>query len=771
LSVNVSDPDGYIALTGAWLRVVLIDPSNSDLTQKKLTVGANNIIFDGLSASTTYQIMAFLYVDARDGDGVCVHYRYSAAERTSKAVSVEAVGDNLLDAESGKYYANIKVEGTLNDPAFSFTKVEIFEGHYDASGAKLCYTGAFDGFANIKENILSDKSYVVKVYYKNALGVEQFEECLAYVYALDVPWVMQEYTYGLLADGIIGFRFSSDWKYNMSNLTLKIIDERSKEYIAKDALELINNPNIIDELQAKLDTLDRFENNEEFNQVYRKLDTLRNVRDVMEEYHANVTKTEWETLAAGSIYLYEITLGEDTEFFTGPDGMYYIVLKDFQNKRVSDSGLRFILCADMDFNNGEPVETERTLCDGWFKILPAIGENDYLFSEQFCIKDNNKVYLETKSRNNLGGESYRMLGYVNQIVLADGYKILEVLWTQETPPNDIDEAAWLANVIDALKKGKEAESAFPLGDMKPIEFDLNVNTDIVGEYDIRFTYKMFGKNYTEEHPYEWAGETVTYYVIGKLPTASISIITEPREDYGMWWLNMPEGFGWNWYEFEVKNESGVTIGTYDQYNYHEIGQLKANYSIRVRLMDEEDNPYYLDGDWSEWFICTPAKYNAPELSYSYFSQTEVNVTWNWEYDRRYGYTVNGGAETVLTEWQQITAKTGDIVRVRVIAPDGSGFESSDYAEIKITDNRKKLNKPEVTLQHRDSHVYIILPFDQREENVLYIIYDSDGKFQARFTADSDRTVIKSQYTGTYKVVAVSQNHAEYSDSDPYVFTI
>lgn len=234
---------------------------------------------------------------------------------------------------------------------------------------------------------------------------------------------------------------------------------------------------------------------------------------------------------------------------------------------------------------------------------------------------------------------------------------------------------------------------------------------------------------------------------------------------------MPEDFGWFWLDVEVKNESGVTIGTYDQNNYYEIGQLKANYSIRVRLMDKDDNPYYLDGDWSEWFICTPAKYNAPNLSYAYFSQTEVNVDWEWEYDRRYGYTVNGGSETVLTDWQQITAKTGDIVRVRVIAPDGSGFESSDYAELKITDNRKKLKTPEVTLQYEDSIVYIILPFDNREENVGYFIYDSEGNYKARFNGNSDRTGIKSQYTGTYKVVAVSRNHAEYSDSDPYVFTI
>ena len=682
-------------------------------------------------------------------------------------VTVE--GDNLFDEASEKYYANLRIEASLSDPEAVFTKVEVFEGHYDSSEATPVYSGSFEGYADVRENILSDHDYIVRVYYKGSDGVEKYGSSYAYVYSLDVPWVMHEYAYGLLSDGIIGFRFSADGKYNMSNLTLKITDEESAEYIAKDALELINNPGIINELRAKLDTLDRWTEGDEFDRVYRKLDRLERTKDTVDGYYSHLTKAEWETLASGSTYLYEVKFGDGDEFFAGPDGMYYAVLRDLQNRRVDDNSLKFELCADMDFNNGEPTEIGRSLCDGWFDVIPSIGEGDYLFSSEFSLREDDTVYLETMSRNNLGNESHRMLGYVNQIVLADGYKILEVLWTQDAPPSDVDEEAWLADVIDALKRGDGAESVFPLGDMSPIEFKLNINTDLVGEYQIRYTYKMFGKTYTEDYPYEWAGETVTHYIVGKLPTASININTEPVDSYGEWWIELPEGFGWNWFDIEIRDAAG-NVKTYNQYNYWEAGRLSANDSVRIRLLDPDDVPYYLDGDWSEWFVCTPAKLRAPEVSYHYFSQTEVSVTWGWvwEYDR-YGYTVNGGAETVLTEpVDHIVAKTGDVVRIRAIAPGDSNFGSSEYTETVITDNRTKLNKPTVTVSIKSEMAFVKITQDTSTEGVIYYIYDPDGN---RHIYRGDEYVIKTQYKGTYRVVAASRDYANYSESEAYVFTL
>lgn len=113
----------------------------------------------------------------------------------------------------------------------------------------------------------------------------------------------------------------------------------------------------------------------------------------------------------------------------------------------------------------------------------------------------NVVYLEVKSRNNLGGESYRELGYVNQIVLADGYDIYYVLWKQDEPEHAIDETAWKENVINALKANEDVNTVFPLGEMEPISFDLDdieFPSDLVGNFDIRFTYIMYGKTYTQE---------------------------------------------------------------------------------------------------------------------------------------------------------------------------------------------------------------------------------------------------------------------------------
>ena len=55
--------------------------------------------------------------------------------------------------------------------------------------------------------------------------------------------------------------------------------------------------------------------------------------------------------------------------------------------------------------------------------------------------------------------------------------------------------------IQALIAGEDADSVFPLGEIEPITFDLDdieIDSSLAGYFDIRFTYKMYGKEYTTE---------------------------------------------------------------------------------------------------------------------------------------------------------------------------------------------------------------------------------------------------------------------------------
>ena len=79
-------------------------------------------------------------------------------------------------------------------------------------------------------------------------------------------------------------------------------------------------------------------------------------QDKIEEYYSDVTENEWRTLLEEGIYTYEFVLGEDEEFFRGDANNYYVVIPDFQTKRVNDSSWRILITADLDENTGEEIE-------------------------------------------------------------------------------------------------------------------------------------------------------------------------------------------------------------------------------------------------------------------------------------------------------------------------------------------------------------------------------------------------------------------------------
>ncbi len=764
LDVNVSDNSGFIAKTGAWLRAVVYNGYNVIVAQEKLLIGNNSITFNNLSANTYYYVRAIVYADTHDGNGVYPHSLTTESCTTDDVLSHEISSALLLNEQTGKYYPVINVSATLNDASFSFSKLEILK---DWENGDIVYsTTDFNGNAQISDGILCLNSYVVKIYYKNSTNVEQY----AYNYVdsqhLDDPWVSWSGSYGLVDDAIIYFDFGADRKFNIDNLKIKLVDEYSKQYLAESAVALIENPDLINELQAYLNSMDR--TNPDFHPTYMKLQKLRNDKDKIDEYYSNVTEQEWRELLAQGIYSYELTYGEDEEFFN-VNNMYYVVLSGYQSKRVNDNSWTYEITADIDSGNGEdPVN--RKLTNGWFEVNPAITENDYLFivlddnyNDLFYIDEDNVLYLEVMSRNNLGNETYKNLGYVNQIVLTEGYKILDVLWTQEEPNIEIDEEAWLEDVINAFKNKINPDDVFPLGNLQPITFDLddiNFTTTVAGNLTIRYTYKMYGKQYTEDHPYDWDGAVIDYKIIGKLPTASIKINTEVSEAYGSYDIIIPEDLNngyWNNYTIEIRDSNGQPVGTYDQDSSWGI-KLTAGQEIRIKLTASDYEDYYVDGDWSAWYACAKAQLKTPYNVRTSYENDGVTIEWDWgDNTEIFVYELNG-KQGETTEAIIRGLKNGDTFKVKATSSNENLLDS-DYCElVTISDTRIKLTSPVITL---DTY-YRTLSWEAVENAEFYKVYNATTGEVVHDYIDGTQCSIKLGYH--YYVKAIPSDYNTYCES-------
>lgn len=701
--INVTDADNYVSLINGWLRVVVYNQNNEILGQKKLVSGNNSVTFENLSADTYYSVTAFIYGDVHDGNGVTVYTLGSQWCKTAGVITCEMQGQVLLNQQTGKYYPVISVNATLGNQSFNFTKIEVCDW-----GGEVYYTGNFNGNIDITENILNGKEYVVKVYYQNSSLVEQSYEDYVYIDRLDYPWVLEPcLRYGMVDDAILGFDFG-DNKCNMDNLTIKIFDENSKQYLAENALYLIENPNAISDLENQWMNMGREDEN--FLPTYDRWYKLSQTKDKIENLYGEVAEQEWRAELEKGIYMYELVYGQDDEFFKGAENKYYIVLEDYQSKRIDDNSWQYVITADFDLNNGEAIEENRTIVDGWFEVDPALTERDYLFvagdyhNPLFKVDEDNVLYLEVMSRNNLGNESYRNLGYVNQIVIADGYDILQVLWTQDEPTNNIDETAWLADAKQALIDGEDVNLVFPLGNLEPITFDLDdieIDSSLIGTYYIRFTYKMYGKEYTTEHPYDWEGSVVDYTIVGQLPKATIEFVGR-GEDFGRWEITSPEWVKngiWDFkYTLEIRDENQNPVGTYNQDEYGEYERLPMNYSIRVRLDSYADRDYYSQGEWSEWFTCTPIKLPTPSNFSQTYNQQGVAVCWDYvDGAIKYKYVLNGGEELEVYGSELAGLKNGDEIKVKAVPENPEQAVESDWSSVfTVVDDRTPLAKPEVT---------------------------------------------------------------------------
>ena len=761
-TVNVTDDDEFVSTIGGWLRVLIYNQNNEIVAQRKLTAGETAVTFDNLSAETYYNVMVFVLGDAHDGNGVYVHTVKVEQYQTESVLSCQMQPKILQNAQTGKYYPAIDVQATLSDSSFTFTKVEVCEWNYDDNAWKVVYTSAFDGDIEITENVLNEKEYLVKVYYENASSVEQSEQNYVWVQGLDSPRVTYDSGYGLIDDVVLGFNFG-DGKYNLDNLTIRIFDEYSKQYLAEDALYLLANSTAIEDLQSQIDAMD-WSNPEKtvlMNRQYR----LEQVRDKVEEYYPDVEQAEWETELAKGIYMYEYVFGEDDEFFKGAGNTYYVVLEDYQSKRVNDNSWQYIITADEDRNNGESAEN-RELKKDYFHIKPVFTSGDYMFvasdedyNELFKVDENNVLYLEVMSKSSSGEESYKALGYVNQIVLMKDDEIVKVLWSQESPNTNVDESAWLAAIRQALIDGDDVNTVFPFGELQPITFDLD-DKDIasldIGKYVIKYTYKMFGKTYSTDRPYDWDG-WLDFAVKGQLPTASIAFSTY---EFGRFDIVYPESLGsWNDFSIEVRDENEQLIGTYDQDSYWDVQPLSKNYSIRIKLLTYDGHEYYTqDGEWSAWFVCLPITCGTPEGFTQSYDAYGVTVSWTYvDRAEKYVYKLNGGVEQETYEPYISGLRNGDTLVIKAVpsASESNYVESVYSLEYTVVDNRPALSAPVVTF---DSY-YQTLEWTAIDNAAKYVVYNVTNDSEQELDASSTSCTVQLGYE--YIVRAVPNDSQTY----------
>lgn len=232
---------------------------------------------------------------------------------------------------------------------------------------------------------------------------------------------------------------------------------------------------------------------------------------------------------------------------------------------------------------------------------------------------------------------------------------------------------------------------------------------------------MFGKTYDEENPFDMDG-SIDYRVVGELPQASINIKTN-TEEFGLFEIIVPETFNygyWNYYSIEVRDENSELIGTYNQDNLYEVGNLQLNYSIRVKLTADPYNDIYIDGQWSDWYTCSNAKLATPSELNQTYQAIGVNVQWQGvEGASKYIYKINNGEEQETTECYVSELKDGDTIKVKAVPVEGGTSLESDYSlEYTVEDNRTSLNKAVLRLEYNN-----VLTWNAVENASSYVIFN------------------------------------------------
>ena len=702
-TLNVADISGLINLSGGWLGIAVYDGYNI-IANQSLTLDNNYVSAAGLVEDTTYWITVYLYADLHDGNGVSAHVLFEQYVRTPKAITVnELEGVLLYNAAKDGYYGAVKVNTALNSSTAEYIKLEIILND------QVVYTdNGYNGSAIISENILCGNNYNVRVYYKdNEYPDGKYVDEYAWVRYLGTPWYTDDGVYTFVKDAVYYFEINNnDENYPaVESFVLKLYNEDDARWYASDILYIIQNPTVMEDLEAQIDVL-RTELNEAYgnfdlmNQIHAEISALEDKLRPLESalwYLENRADNNrdiayWQAEDAKGKYFYEFEYhGIDTDTIFKVGTTYYVVLDDVLT--IGYDSLEVTIDYKYDkregqgFSDGkinEGINIRREISDHWVEM-----ENvSYSDGELTLTLFNERDYWTGV------GAPYE-IGYVYKVTVGG-----EVLYIDNRKHEfNVNEDDWLNEYIQRILAGESidglAEKYVPDYEAS-YTIPVNVSNLQPGTYNFGVSIRIIGTDYEDDdcQATRWTESVAVYAPIEK-PTI------EFEEIYGTYYgVVTPDGVD-NWYndhyEYEAIDKDGNPVGIRiaSESGYGRFYVPSAGTKVRVKI---PASGYWLESEWSEWYTFDGVKLSAPELG-EYKTDT-CKVSWlaGTENVSHYLYSINGGTpvRVEINGNLSVVLNNGDVLRVKCVASDeglSKGYLDSDWSEYTCTDTRVALDTP------------------------------------------------------------------------------
>ncbi len=612
-SVQVPDLTAILQKTGGFARAVVYDNYNI-LYHAKLTAGVNYIQVGNLIENSDYTVYFFIYADFRDGRGVSVHNMGNSWLRTSPAIEIVNVESAVYEnVEEDKTQPCINIETKLLSDTAEYMKVEVLIPNYTPEGwvdgwenLNLVTTlDSFDGTATITDGILANKAYRVRIYYKDAAFPDGrfVNEDVFTDYLINDASVEAVDTYGLYDDVVLSFVLgSANWNgseiypsWHIDGFTLKISDKSSAQYIAEDVLYLIDNPGILETLNAEWEamhgeymSLER--GSEEAIALYELLEAKRAVIERLEDvksewdwqYADKQDRSFWVAENAKGKYYYEFNFdGSSSSQIKKVNGKYYVLLEDFYTREYYRDYVYLDVTATVDKYDGKGLQEhvfneESVYVESHFTDRPdavQIKNSDSLTydgGDSLTLSLFNYYYYD---ENHVDIEQ----GYVYKIVASCSwsYENEETLILYEAPQNKslaVDETAWFNEYLEVMAIGGDVTSLHnkylpSYNDSYIFDID-NSGFSIPGNYNIDIYTRVYTKHYEQDGANYRAYTRYTYQV--KLDTPTVSFDTVEDDYRGVYYVA----------NFSVKNY--VELG--------EVGSIRFEYEIRYDDSEMQPNP-------------------------------------------------------------------------------------------------------------------------------------------------------------------------------------
>ena len=753
-SFVLNDENNVLSLSGAWCGVAVYDGYNI-IQNQQISVGQNNVTVSGLEENTGYYVIAYVFGDAHDGNGVKTHIIYNTTFTTPSVIEINTIANKVLyNEEKNGYYNVIEIDTTLNSQTASYIKAEVI----DKNTGDIVYTNnEYNGYSVIDQGLKENGDYAVKVYYKDSEYPNgKYIEEHVFVQSLGKCFFSDKHSYDFTDDAIITFHYdNNDNNYAIVNsFTLYMYDKHSARYVAEDVLYMLT-----DEYQTFRQEYQAAQNN--YEQDCRTLDrtnsdaVARNneLYRIVNEYQQRASKYEsaqwavenrfdnnwdeafWREEYAKGKYYYTLTYGMQNAEIRRNGSTYYAVLENVFANGVTRYDC--ILVANIEGKEEEVVENNL-----YFDVNNTFIELNNVEVDDATLDGNVLTYnLHNNDYSAYGDENRYRKAYIYKICVDDGKGGCIVLFENESVPfRDLDTAAWKEEFMQKFLSGESVEGLYDKYVPKYV-YNSTLLLDIAaipaGRINSKVLFRNFDLTYTDdEFSYDY---TIEVEVIKKHPTPTLQI-----ENHCAFIIAEASYDGE--FEIEAKNKNNETI----ELSLHADKIVFANVGdkVRVRTVNYES---WLASDWTEWTVFEGEKVNAPTMNYVESRYAAVITTDFSNTISGFIYTINGGEEIAIGYEGVIELSYNDVLRVKSVAITGSYYVDSDWTAYTCTDDRVRLATP-ANLTEQNG----ILQWNAVENATYYRVWIHD-KYNNESTEREWGCSHVMKIGSTYKVRAISED--------------